>query len=550
MKILALLLICFIAFSLQHPYFVDRKSEKELRNLGNNGWQKIEKASPENTLKIQFAVKQRNLDILDKTFWEVSNPEHPNYGNYLTIDEITEMISPAPETLNTVESWLSQQGILFTNTRNKDIITAYPTVQQAEQLLDVEFFNYMHEETGYIATRTQDVYTVPTAEIAGSLDFIIGHSGLTKVPKTKIQADKAAQMVGPNDLRARYNVTAIGGNPKNSQAVAEFQFQYMSPNDLSQFFQTYYGSKYNDKVTKFVGNNNADAPGVEATLDIEYIMGVAPNVSTWFYSTPSMDFWSDITSWIGELNDEDNAPWVHSISYGDQGESQPSVSYKDRVNSEFQKIGVRGISLLFASGDSGTGCLFCYYFEPSFPATSPYVTSVGATTFINGGVSGPEEATTAFGSGGGFSWHFDIPSYQQVAVKSYLTSETDLPSDHFYNPKGRGTPDVSALGWNFAVLVSGKTQSVGGTSAAAPTFSAVVSLLNEHQLSQGKKTLGFLNQWIYQSAHQNPNTFFDVTQGNNHHGCCGLTGFNCRAGWDPATGVGTPNYPELIKALP
>lgn len=58
-------------------------------------------------------------------------------------------------------------------------------------------------------------------------------------------------------------------------------------------------------------------------LDIQYIMGVAPNVEAWFYSNPSFDFWSDLTAWTAQLNNESNIPWVHSISYGDQGEFQP-----------------------------------------------------------------------------------------------------------------------------------------------------------------------------------------------------------------------------------
>ena len=52
-------------------------------------------------------------------------------------------------------------------------------------------------------------------------------------------------------------------------------------------------------------------------------MGVAPNVQAWFYSNPSFDFWTDLTAWTALLANETNIPWVHSISYGDQGEFQP-----------------------------------------------------------------------------------------------------------------------------------------------------------------------------------------------------------------------------------
>ena len=58
-------------------------------------------------------------------------------------------------------------------------------------------------------------------------------------------------------------------------------------------------------------------------LDIQYIMGVAPNIQSWFYSNPSFDFWTDLTAWTALLANESVIPWVHSISYGDQGEFQP-----------------------------------------------------------------------------------------------------------------------------------------------------------------------------------------------------------------------------------
>lgn len=85
-----------------------------------------------------------------------------------------------------------------------------------------------------------------------------------------------------------------------------------------------------------------------------------------------------------------------------------------------QKLGSRGITIIFASGDSGTGCSFCYRFDPSFPATSPSLTCVGATEFMaSGGPVTPgmqEQAVSEFGSGGGFSWTFDRPACKRALV--------------------------------------------------------------------------------------------------------------------------------------
>jgi len=215
------------------------------------------------------------------------------------------------------------------------------------------------------------------------------------------------------------------------------------------------------------------------------------------------------------------------------------------------------LSIVFASGDSGAGCegdgvvsstCDCTFF-PSFPATCPYVTTVGATRFISGN-SGPEAAVQYFGSGGGFSQYFPTASYQASAVSTYLNSGVQLPESCAFNATGRATPDVSALGdVFFQVVDGGNVIPVGGTSASAPTFSAIMSLLNDQRLNNGKPVLGFLNPWVYQSAQSNPNAFFDVTVGDNiNSGCCSSgaeSGFLCYQGWDPVSGVGTPNFAVL-----
>lgn len=120
---------------------------------------------------------------------------------------------------------------------------------------------------------------------------------------------------------------------------------------------------------------------------------------------------------------------------------------------ELQKLGVRGISIIFASGDSGSGCsggstrtlhvsfvgltqflitLDNCIFYPSYPATNIYVTSVGATKFVKGN-TGIEAAVDAYGSGGGFSQIFDRPKYQQAAVKHYFQTAKKLPNPSSYN---------------------------------------------------------------------------------------------------------------------
>jgi len=283
-------------------------------------------------------------------------------------------------------------------------------------------------------------------------------------------------------------------------------------------------------------------------------MGVAPNATTWLYSYASFNFFNDLLNWTSTLASSVPIPWLHSVSYGTQGD-YPDNATISRLDTEFQKIGARGVSVVIASGDDGSGCQAnrlgsckCTLY-PSYPGSSPYVTAIGATKFLTGN-SGVEGAVTAFGSGGGF-FNIDAqPSYQTTAVNNYFAGQTaaTLPPSCSYDATTRATPDGSALGdVHFQVILDGSVTSVGGTSASTPTFSAIFTLLNDIRLNNGQSTLGFLNPWIYQTAAANPTAFFDVTVGNNVvAGCCTPNGgFQTAPGWDPATGVGTPNFAVL-----
>jgi tripeptidyl-peptidase I len=164
-----------------------------------------------------------------------------------------------------------------------------------------------------------------------------------------------------------------------------------------------------------------------------------------------------------------------------------------------------------------------------------------------------------FSSGGGFSNLYPIPKYQQAALANYFkdhsppyksysaivnnTSEiASLGKDGgIYNRIGRGIPDVSANGDNIASYTAGEFGLSGGTSASAPIFASIVNRINEERLNAGKKPVGFLNPTLY--AH--PEVLNDITNGTNP-GCWTL-GFSAVQGWDPVTGLGTPNFPKMLE---
>lgn len=175
------------------------------------------------------------------------------------------------------------------------------------------------------------------------------------------------------------------------------------------------------------------------------------------------------------------------------------------------------------------------------------MTSAGATYLPTGAspFSDQEVAVTRFPSGGGFSNIYPAPSYQTSTLsayfanhpppyKSYSTSGTNNPNatttnGGIYNAAGRGYPDVSAVGDNVVIFANGVPELIGGTSAAAPVFAAILNRINEERIAAGKSTVGFVNPTLY--AH--PEAFHDITTGSNPG--CNTNGFSAVGGWDPVS---------------
>jgi tripeptidyl-peptidase-1 len=189
-------------------------------------------------------------------------------------------------------------------------------------------------------------------------------------------------------------------------------------------------------------------------------------------------------------------------------------------------------------------------FQPQFPASCPYVTSVGGTRYIE-----PEVAV--FFSSGGFSNVWARPAYQDQAVSGYLR-QLGNKNLGYYNPKGRGFPDVAAQSVNYRVIDQGVDKGYRGTSCSAPAFNGIVALLNSARIFSGLPTLGFLNPWIYAIGEKG---LTDITEGAGT-GCNGFNRFNVSPngspvipdaswpaikGWDAVTGMGTPDFGKLLR---
>jgi tripeptidyl-peptidase-1 len=364
--------------------------------------------------------------------------------------------------------------------------------------------------------------------------------------------------ITPAKLNSYYGIPSNQGNSLASQSVYESIEEYYSPADLTTFQKQY--SLPIEAVTTDVGGHVSDDkcskdPNncAEANLDVQYLMAVAQGTPTTYWYDGTDDAF---LHWIQSVAALEQPPLVHSISYGALEPELPK-SQLNSFNTEAMKLGVQGVTILASSGDDGVANFqarnskrYCGY-VPSFPASSPYVTAVGATQGPESGT--PEIACTSdqgggITTGGGFSAVFAAPSYQTASIAKYFSSlSSEQQPVSGYAATGRGYPDVAMAGFNYELIIGGKTYKVSGTSASAPVVAGMVSLVNSARLKAGKPALGFINPAIYQHGEAFSN---DVTSGKNNCAasrvCCSQ-GFYASTSWDPLTGFGSVNYAKFYS---
>jgi kumamolisin len=292
------------------------------------------------------------------------------------------------------------------------------------------------------------------------------------------------------------------------------------------------------------GKNPNDATG-EVYLDLCMVGSLAPGAKIAVYFTQfSEQGWVEAISQAA--TDTVNDPSVISISYGNP-ENDPSNSLwtqmaVNQVNQAFEAATAAGRTICCAAGDSGAAD------EPGtttvnadFPASSPWVLGCGGTRLESSGGTITSEVvwddlTDGNGAtGGGVSAVFPQPSWQAGTQAVPLPGVTPPPAP----PGGRGVPDVSSLADPETPYVivgpGGKLGGVGGTSAAAPLWSALISRYNQ---ALGTR-VGYLNPLLYTRY---SGALRDITSGNNG-------GYAAEPGWDACTGWGSPGGSSLLQAI-
>ena len=515
---------------------------------------------------ITIALRQSNLDDLKAIFESVSDPWSNGYSMYWTREEILKLISPPEEEKKPLYDWLGSHNILC-----QDLGDAYQcygdeeTINEVFNVVDEDFFYQIPEQFEEIIEFVEGIFDTKIPELPRVNITVPVWQGADTGYVTR----EVLQRVFGVSNETVVNVSA---------AAIEYQDQCgFSQTDLETSQRE--NGEHVHNISHTVGPNyGADT---ESELDVQMISQVVDGVDLWYWQG---------TNWLYSLAvnffNASSIPEVISMSWGWAEDSQcgivscsgnmTSEVYVSRVNTEYMKIGLRGTTIVVASGDAGAPgrtsemCEVSRPVNPVFPGSSPYVTSVGATYLLQGNstphwttpicqnnhcATGTQQAVVNFNtmgwtSGGGFGiYNEGTPKWQYEEVSSYLASGVSFPSN--FNKQGRAYPDVAMTGHNCATYQGGMLGGVDGTSCSAPTFAGVITLLNYHQKQQGKPILGFANPVLYRMSRTSNTAFTDITTGNNtctEYMCCGNGyGYHATEGFDAVTGLGTPNIQSMTE---
>jgi len=493
-------------------------------------------------LRLAIGLSVRDPAALQAFIKEVSDPQSPNFRQYLTPQQFTERFGPREDEYQAVIRFAEAKGLTVTETHaNRLVVDVNGSVADIQRAFHVRLHNFQHptEARTFFAPDTDPELDVPVpiAHISGLTNYWLPRPQSRRRPLGEFRANAAPRVgSGPsgnfrgNDFRAAYlpGVTLTGAG----QAVALVQFDGYNASDITTYEQAC-GLPNVPLQNVLVDGYSGRAGGGngEVCLDIQMAISMAPGLSkVLVYEAPNSSPWEDVLSRIAN----DNLAKQVSCSWG----GGPPSSVAEQI---FMQMATQGQTFFNASGDDNAEIG-----SVAFPSDSPNVIQVGGTDLFTVAPGGAWSGETVWnwdittGSGGGFSSVYPIPSWQQN-----ISMVANQGSTAF-----RNFPDVSLTADNiYTVSDNGQVSTSAGTSASAPLWAGLAALINEQAANMSKPPVGYFNPALYQLAKGNLYSvlFHDVTSGNNINRESGGR-FLAVAGFDLCTGWGTPTA-SLIPAL-
>jgi Pro-kumamolisin, activation domain/Putative Ig domain len=385
-----------------------------------------------------------------------------------------------------------------------------------------------------------------------------------------------------NQLAAAYQFSGLyaSGDVGAGVTVAVYELEPNDPGDIAAF-QACYGTHVPVSYVPVLEGAGTGPGAGEAALDIENVIGFAPGVHVLVYQGPNSNSsapGSGPYETFSKIINQDRAQVV-TVSWG---QCEPTVGQADAMaeNTLFQQAAAQGQTIVAADGDTGAQDCDTGGTPPQTqpavddPSSQPYVTGVGGTTLSALGPRPIESVWNSGGmplsamvqpgaSGGGISSFWPMPAAQLDAASILGVRSASDAGAACGNTGGycRAVPDVAAdadpstgylVYWNGSGSVAGQPagwQGIGGTSGAAPLWAALVALADASPACAGSP-VGFANPALYRSAsNAYVNDFNDVTTGNNDFTGTNGGQYAAKPGYDPVTGLGTPNASALAGQL-
>jgi uncharacterized protein (TIGR03437 family) len=521
---------------------------------------------------------------LNQLLAEQQDPASSNYHNWLTPEQYAERFGLSANDIASITAWLQSQGFSVDYVARARNYAAFSgTAGQVQAVFRTEIHRYQVDGQSHFANATDP--SIPAA-LEPLILAIQGLDDFRPQPQSAKKALPDATMNGahylsPGDVATIYNITPLyqqSFNGSGQKLVVAGQTQF-NMSDIAAF-RAEFSLPVNPPSPVLVPGS-AD-PGVvaadlpEATLDLEYSGGTAPNASVIFVY--SSDVWNSVQYAI----DQNLAP-VISSSYGDCEASVSSDgAFAASLRQSAQQANAQGITWVSASGDDGAAD--CDYgsgikealdgLAVNWPASIPEITGVGGTEFSEAGGTYWSSTNNANGSSAlsyipEMAWNdttLSISAHDGLAstgggASILYTKPTWQTGAGVPNDNARDVPDISFSASNehdpYTVYVSGRNEYYGGTSVSTPVFAGVLAVLNQYLVAKGtqaKAGLGNVNPNLYSLAAPGNNIFHDTTVGNNIVPCeigtpsctSGSMGYSAGPGYDQTTGLGSANVNNLV----
>jgi kumamolisin len=490
---------------------------------------------------------------------------------YLSREEHARLYGADPADIRKVENYAREHGLsVVRSDPAQRIVVLGGTAAAYSQAFGVELKTYILKGKEYRG-RVGEIF-VP-AELDGIVTSVTGLDNRPFAkPHYRIHRDVARPANASLGTGASTQARAIGAGftpleiaslydfPPNldgsGETIAILQLGGgFRADELNRYFENL-GLKPPKVTVASYPNGGTNDPGtdpldpanfdVEVMLDIEVAGAVAPGANIVVCFAPDASDQGFLSAMTAIVHDTLNKPSIVSISWGGP-EDSASDQFRNEFDQLLQSAAHLGITVCVSAGDNGSADFACddpnWDHQPhvDFPASSAYSLSCGGTrlSVSNGGISTEvvwHDGGNA-GTGGGISRFFAMPSYQRAVRNSAEPAGSTM----------RGVPDVSGHASpdsGYCVLCDGQTfpdlgkhiPPVGGTSAVAPLWAGLIARWNQ---SLGKP-VGFVNALLYELARTDG--FRDITQGDNGD-------YRAGPGWDPCTGLGSPNGSKILAAL-